>query len=467
VFSASSQSFTLLVRALKAQGRVDILSRPQVQVMDNQAGFIQVGADFPYLSTSTLTGVGTAQQSIEYRQIGVTMRVTPRINPDGKVLMRVEPTVSSVSPTPINLGNGVNAPAFNIQTVQTTVLASDGETIVLGGMISKQDQRTENGLPFFKDIPYVGALFRYRTHQIQRREVLVIMTPHIMRSEADQARILAEEAARINWCTPDIARIHGHGMEVIGPATQGARAVPLNGPMSGAPGGYPGGYYAPGPAYFGSIAPEGSNPAAVATQPGMLPPHAQPYYPGATGQPMNPQPMHPGAVPAPAAPPVPPVGLPAAPVVPTQPQPQPGIAPPGTGPGISAQPGVPTITPAAMIPGQPGAATPVVPAAATQPGAGMPVAPPMPMGPMAPTAPAGAPPVGPKFGMVMPNGQFVPPAGTPPVAAAPAWPDTANRGFVMQPSPRQQPAGNGTPADRTDRRNTEAREGQSWTFDRR
>ena len=108
----------------------------------------------------TVTGL-TTQQGVEYRQIGVTMRVTPRINPDGKVLMRVEPQVSSVSPTPISLGNGIQAPAFNIQTVQTTVLASDGETIVLGGLISKQDNRDQNGIPFLEDIPYAGALFRY------------------------------------------------------------------------------------------------------------------------------------------------------------------------------------------------------------------------------------------------------------------------------------------------------------------
>ena len=63
------------------------------------------------------------------------------------------------------------APAFNVQTVQTTVLASDGETIVLGGLISKSDSRQENGIPYAKDIPYLGALFRYRTHSIQRREV--------------------------------------------------------------------------------------------------------------------------------------------------------------------------------------------------------------------------------------------------------------------------------------------------------
>ena len=99
-------------------------------------------------------------------QIGVVMRVTPRVNPDGKILMRVEPQVSSVAPVPVNLGNGITQPAFNIETVQTTVLAADGETVVLGGLITKQENRTENGVPFFKDIPGVGALFRYRTRSV-------------------------------------------------------------------------------------------------------------------------------------------------------------------------------------------------------------------------------------------------------------------------------------------------------------
>jgi general secretion pathway protein D len=234
VFQASSQSLNLLIRALQAQNRIEILSRPQVTVADNQTGFIQVGANYPYLSASILTAVGTASQSVLYYPIGVTMRVTPRVNQDGKVLMRVEPQVATVSPNPVSLGNGILAPAFNIETVQTTVLASSGETIVLGGMISKSDNRTENGLPFLKDIPYFGALFRYRTHLVTRQEVLIIMTPHIVRSEVDDARILAEESARLPSCFQDWARIHGHGMEVIGPATLGARVVPTN-PM--APGG--------------------------------------------------------------------------------------------------------------------------------------------------------------------------------------------------------------------------------------
>jgi hypothetical protein len=315
-------------------------------------------------------------------------------------------------------------------------------------MISKQDQRIENGLPFFKDIPYLGALFRYRTHSISRREVLVIMTPHIIRSEADQARVLAEEAGKMVWCVPDIERIHGHGMEVIGPASQGARAVPTNG--NG------GGYYTPGPAYFGAMGPQPearANPVGAAPQPGLLSPHAQPYFPNVSG-PVAPGMTPPGHAPTPGAPQVPPSPLPAAT--------QPGAGTPGGIPPGPVPPGTPAITPTAMMPGQPAGAVPVTPVGATtthQPPIAAPAGPMAPLAPMPPVAPAAAPPVaGPKFGVMMPNGQFVPTSAAQP--ATPAWPDTSARGFVMQP---RQPTGNGAPADKTDRRNTEAREGRtSW-----
>src|SRR5262249_52280088 len=182
VFSAANDSFNLLIRATQAPGRIHILIRPMIQVAGHPTRVVQLGQNFPVLTNTTLTGVGTSQQGIEYQTIGITMRVTPRVNPDGKVLMRVEPTISNPTATPINLGNGIQAFAFNTQTVQTTVLASDGETIVLGGLISRNENRIENGIPFFKDIPYVGALFRYRTHSLQKREVLIIMTPHIVKS---------------------------------------------------------------------------------------------------------------------------------------------------------------------------------------------------------------------------------------------------------------------------------------------
>ena len=81
-----------------------------MQMMDNQSGFIQVGSGFPYVSSAT--GKDAVVQTIEYQHVGLTMRVTPRISPDGKVLMRVEPTVSSVNPTPADTSRVTGLPGI-------------------------------------------------------------------------------------------------------------------------------------------------------------------------------------------------------------------------------------------------------------------------------------------------------------------------------------------------------------------
>src|SRR5439155_505047 len=125
------------------------------------------------------------------------------------VLMRVTPTVSAVNPTQINLGNGATGTVLDLQTVDTTIVAQDGETVILGGIISKRDAKAENKIPVLGDIPYVGAAFRYRTRVHTRKELLVILTPHIVRSRADMERIAAEETQRLHWMLPDVMRTHG------------------------------------------------------------------------------------------------------------------------------------------------------------------------------------------------------------------------------------------------------------------
>jgi hypothetical protein len=435
VFSAASDSFNLLIRALKQQGRVEILSRPQVQVADNQTGFVQVGQDFPTLGNAILAGTGTSQQSIDYRPIGITMRVTPRVNPDGKVLMRVEPQISSPTAVPVTLGAGLTAPAFNVQTVQTTVLATDGETIVLGGLITKSDSRTETGIPFLKDLPYAGALFRYRQQALAKREILIIMTPHIVRSECDQARILAEESRRISWVLGDVAPIHGHGMEVIGPASKGAIPVPT-GPT---PPPLPAGLTGP---YSDAYIPVGSDLRNL--PPGSVPPGSLPPAPPGA---MVPNAVPPGFAPTGAAPvaPAPVAPMSAAPaVLPT--------------PAASAVPPLPVPVPMSGV-SQFGGQAPVMPAsAAVSPG--YPMVTPTAMAAPAPVAPA--PPVG-----------TTPAAGSGPVAAGrvvmtnpaavappvPVLTPVGNRGFAMaQPAgpPADAPATSSTPTDK-------AKEGRKWS----
>jgi type II secretory pathway component GspD/PulD (secretin) len=218
VFSAASNTFNLLIRALKTQGRIDILSRPQIMTTDNQTALVNIGQDVPYVSAVTITGTGLATPTVTYRAVGVIMQVTPRISPDGTVLMRVIPEVSSVLPTMVNLGNGVMASEFNVQHFETTVTARDGETVAIGGLIQKKDTKTENKYPWLGDLPYIGALWRYRTQSKNKTELMVILTPHIVRSPMDADRVLAEEAKRMDWIVGDVVKTQGiSGMAPILP----------------------------------------------------------------------------------------------------------------------------------------------------------------------------------------------------------------------------------------------------------
>lgn len=273
VLSAASNSFNMLIRALKTQGRVDLLARPQIMTLDNQTAQINIGQEFPIILGTTITATGLVTNDIDYRPVGVILTVTPKISPDGSVLMRVRPEVSSVVPTQVPISAGVSATAFNVQAVETTVIANDGETVAIGGLIAKRDEKRENKIPWLGDLPYVGAAFRFRTHSKERRELLVILTPHIVRNKFDAARILSEESKRINWVLGDVLSAHGtSGMEPLMPT--GPRAFPSLPPVD------------------------------VPGQPGLMSP------PCAPGQPM--QPLVPGAQPFPGSP---------APVFPTQPMP--------------------------------------------------------------------------------------------------------------------------------------------------
>jgi hypothetical protein len=151
-------------------------------------------------------------------------------------MMRVIPEISSVVPQPVPLGNGVLGTAFNIQRIETTVTAFDGETVALGGLITKRDTKAENKIPWLGDLPGVGALFRFRTHSKSKAELLVILTPRIVRSRSDADRVLAEEARKMDWVLGDVYKIHGHHTEHLFGPVKGPHGVPIGvGPHGAAP----------------------------------------------------------------------------------------------------------------------------------------------------------------------------------------------------------------------------------------
>jgi general secretion pathway protein D len=214
VLSASSESVSVLLRALKQNQRVEVLSRPQVMTLDNQPAFIMVGQAVPQITGTTSTSVGQTN-SISMTNVGLIMNVTPRISPDGLVVMEIDAVKSDLGPIeqgiPVSALNGqiIRSPIINTTQAQTTVSALDGQTVVLGGLIQKSKTDFHRKVPWVGDLPVVGRLFRYDGVTNERDELLIIMTPHIVKNESDADKIKQIEAARMNWCLADVIAMTG------------------------------------------------------------------------------------------------------------------------------------------------------------------------------------------------------------------------------------------------------------------
>jgi type II secretion system protein D len=209
VFSAASESINLLIRALQTQQRIQILSRPQISAYHNQPAAIQIGSQVPIITGVNVTATAGVTNLVEQTQVGIILSVTPRISPDGYVIMQVTPQISSISPSTVDLGNGVLGTIIDVTAASTVISAMDGQTVVIGGLIQQSDTREERKVPWFGDLPYIGAAFRYRTENRERRELLILLTPRIVRNRIEAERVKREEAAKMSWFLGDVEMIHG------------------------------------------------------------------------------------------------------------------------------------------------------------------------------------------------------------------------------------------------------------------
>jgi general secretion pathway protein D len=214
VLSASSQSVSMLMRALQQSRRMEVLGRPQIMTLDNQPAFIQVGERVPRITGSRL--VGQIQiNDVELENTGLILGVTPRISPEGLVVMEIDAENSKVGRSedgiPVSFvgTNVIRSPKISVTTAQTTVSAASGETIVLGGLITKDTSVTRRRVPYLSSIPILGHLFRYDSNSMIRTELLIILTPQVVRNEQDLERLKLAEAARMSWCLADVHEVHG------------------------------------------------------------------------------------------------------------------------------------------------------------------------------------------------------------------------------------------------------------------
>jgi type II secretory pathway component GspD/PulD (secretin) len=206
----------LLLRALQESRRLEILSRPQIMALDNQTGRAFVGEIVPIITSSTTNNFGNPINSVTPAPVGLELLVTPRISPEDLVVMQVSAAKRELGPldqgVPIAIspnGDPIRVPRINSTEAQTTVSAVSGQTVVLSGLLTKRDEALHRRVPLLADIPLLGDLFRYDSSRLVRTELLIILTPHVIRSRHDSEVLKQVESARMSWCLSDVVEMHG------------------------------------------------------------------------------------------------------------------------------------------------------------------------------------------------------------------------------------------------------------------
>ena len=200
--SENGTSFGFIVRALAANSDVNLLSTPSITTMDNEEAKIVVGQNVPFRTGSTVTGSqGTTNPftTIQREDVGLTLEVTPHINSDSLVRLLIHQEVSEVDASSLTvIGSEAAADLItNKRTIDTTILVENEEVIILGGLIRDKETKGESRVPSLGSIPGLGALFRSRTKNIEKQNLLVFLRPTVLTSSADIAETSARKFNRV------------------------------------------------------------------------------------------------------------------------------------------------------------------------------------------------------------------------------------------------------------------------------
>ena len=196
-FFLNTAGADVVLNALETVTDINVISSPQLMVLDNQTAVIQVGDQVPIATqqTSDVTGAvlaTTLVSNIQLIDTGVILRVTPRVNAGGLVTMEIEQEVSNVVSTTTA---GVLAPTIAQRRITSTVAVQSGQTVALGGLITESRTKTTSGIPILSSLPLIGPLFGVRIDDTDRTELLVLITPRVVRN-MEEARAVTDELRR-------------------------------------------------------------------------------------------------------------------------------------------------------------------------------------------------------------------------------------------------------------------------------
>ncbi|MDP2904945.1 MAG: TonB family protein [Candidatus Omnitrophota bacterium] len=176
-----------IIDILRTVGEVNILSSPRIMAVNNQEAKIHIGRRDAYITSTTSQGGSgntVTSQSVNFVDVGIQLRVTPSVSKDGFVTMKIKPEVSDAVPKLVkSQDQDTEIPIVSTSETETTVMVKDGVTIIIGGLAQDKKSKTVKKIPILGDIPLLGAIFRNTDEKVEKDELVILLTPHIMSGE--------------------------------------------------------------------------------------------------------------------------------------------------------------------------------------------------------------------------------------------------------------------------------------------
>jgi general secretion pathway protein D len=188
VVSMANVSVRAIVKALSSRVRVRVLSTPRILALNNEEARILVGSEVPF-NQSTRTGLDViVDQTVQFRKVGTQLTIIPTVNKDGYVTFRVLQEASAL--TAQTIPSALNAPVITTREAETSAIVKDGNTVIIGGLISETHTVTQSGVPILEDLPLLGGLFRTKGNSRQRNELAIFLTPHVVLNDQQADSLL-------------------------------------------------------------------------------------------------------------------------------------------------------------------------------------------------------------------------------------------------------------------------------------
>ena len=201
------------LEALATESRAKVLAAPHILVTDNREARIQVGQQVPLVTSSTnVTGTTDIQRTVQYKDIGIILKVKPQVNDSGLVSMEITQEVSSLG-QPVTIGSD-SAPTLNKTEASTNLVAQNGQTIIIGGLIRDDISKGTSGIPFLSRIPIIGWLFGDWSDVDQRTELVILLTPRVIRTQAEAAGVTSDYVNQYKGMDKDLQQRLDGGSKV-------------------------------------------------------------------------------------------------------------------------------------------------------------------------------------------------------------------------------------------------------------